>query len=59
MKKYIIPRIKTRQIYNEQLLAALSKNEETGDEGQFSKENKNSSWSSQANAWDGFSEKEE
>lgn len=39
MKKYIIPAIKTKSIEMDELMAALSKFDEEGDEGQFGKQN--------------------
>ena len=39
MKKYIIPAIKTKSVEMDELMAALSKFDEEGDEGQFGKQN--------------------
>jgi len=39
MKKYIIPAIKTKSVEMDELMAALSKFDEVGDEGQFGKQN--------------------
>ena len=38
MKKYIIPAIKTKSVEMDELMAALSKFDEEGDEGQFGKQ---------------------
>ena len=38
MKKYIIPAIKTKSVEMDELMAALSKYDEVGDEGQFGKQ---------------------
>ena len=39
MKKYVIPAIKIKDVDTESLMASLSKFDEVGEEGQFSKEN--------------------
>ena len=57
MKKYVIPAIKVKNVESEALMAALSKFDEMGDEGQFGKstlfdEEANESLPKSPNVWD-------